>query len=84
MSEMSVWGRARELVVRRQRRRHCMLDHSKNVVVSGGSLTVVHGNSITYEGQHADYPTSSRARIQGKMSSISSYSVTDFLFLRQD
>ena len=36
-----------------------MLDHSKNVVVSGGSLTVVHGNSITYEGQHADYPISS-------------------------
>jgi hypothetical protein len=55
-----------------------MLDQSKNFVVSGSSLTVVHGNSITYEGQYADYPTSSRAGIQGKMSSISSYSVTDF------
>ena len=55
-----------------------MLDHSKDFVVSGGSLTVVHGNSITYEGQHVDHPTSSSGGIQGKMTSISSYSVTDF------
>ena len=55
-----------------------MLDHSKDFVVSGGSLTVVHGNSITYEGQHVDYPNSSSGGIQGKMTSISSYSVTDF------
>ena len=38
-------------------RRHCMLNNSKNIVVSGGSFTVVHGN----------YPTNSDARIQGKI-----------------
>ena len=48
-------------------RRHRMLDHSKDIVVSGGSFTVVHGNSITYEGQIADYSTSSHAEIQGKI-----------------
>ena len=53
-------------VVQSQRRRR-MLDHSKDIVVSGGSFTVVHGNSITYEGQQAHYPTSSHAGIQGKI-----------------
>ena len=47
-------------------RRHRMLNNSNNIVVSGGSFTVVHGHSITYEGQIAHYPTNSDAGIQGK------------------
>jgi hypothetical protein len=44
-----------------------LFNNSKEFVVSGGSWTVIQGDSITYESRHAAYPTNGRAGIQGKL-----------------
>ena len=48
-----------------------LFNNSKEFVVSGGSWTVIQGDSITYESRQG-YPVNGRAGIQGNRPSLHS------------